>query len=167
MEYALLFIGLVLLLAGLIGSFLPVIPGPPLAWLGLLCIYLIPQIPTNYWLLGITFALTLIISIADYLMPGYYSKKKGGSKYASWGSTLGLLIGLIFFPPLGLIIGAFLGAFLGEIIFNRQATRQQAYNSAVGAFIGFLASTLIKFMLCLCLLIIYLIKLFEFRELLF
>jgi len=167
MEYAILFAGFVLLISGLVGSILPVIPGPPLSWLGLLSLYFIPETPNEYWLLGITFALTLLISIADFLMPAYYSKRKGGSKYASWGSTLGLLIGLIFFPPLGLIVGAFLGAFLGEVIFNRQATMQQAYQSAIGAFIGFLASSLIKFMLCLSLLLIYLIKLIEFRGILF
>lgn len=167
MEYVILLVGLVFILAGMLGSFLPILPGPPLSWLGLMSIYLIPETPFNYWLIGVTFIFMIILSIADFLLPGYYSKRKGGSKYASWGSTLGLVIGLIFFPPIGLIIGAFLGAFLGELIFNRQATTQQAYQSALGTFVGFIASTFMKFVFCSSILAIYIYKIIEFRDLVF
>ncbi len=167
MEYVILILGLIFLVSGILGSFLPIVPGPPLSWLGLWSLYLIPDVPQNFWLLSITFVCMLFITLADYFIPGYYSKKKGGSKFASWGASIGLIIGLIFFPPLGMLVGLFLGAFLGELLFNRQATSNQAFNSAKFAFIGFLASTFIKFFVCLCFLGIYLYKIWEFRSIIF
>ena len=167
MEYAVILVGFILLMSGLIGSFLPIIPGPPLAWLGLLSIYLIPETPKDYWLLGISFSSMLVVSIADFFIPAYYTKKKGGTKFASWGSSIGLLTGFIFFPPLGLIIGAFLGALIGELISNPNIDLNKAFQTAWGALLGLIVSTLMKFFLCLSFLFVFIYKIFELRNVLF
>ena len=107
MDIVLIGIGLIFCLIGLIGSFLPIIPGPSISWLGLLLLYLTQKIPVNYWVLTITFILMLLITVLDYVIPAKGTKKFGGTKYGVWGTNIGLLIGL-FFPPLGFLLGPFI-----------------------------------------------------------
>ena len=77
MEYILLILGICLLIVGIIGSILPALPGLPLSWLGLLCLFFIPEIETNYWLLGITLVITIVLSILDYFIPAKGTKMFG------------------------------------------------------------------------------------------
>lgn len=143
MEVILLILGLLCCIVGIIGSVLPVLPGPPISWLGLLFIYLIEGIAINYWLLGITLVVAIAIFILDYTIPAMGTKRFGGSKYGAWGTTIGLIVGLIAPIPLGFIIGPFVGAFVGEVLFNRSSSKN-ALRAAVGSFLGFLASTFMK-----------------------
>ena len=78
----------------------------------------------------------------DYLIPAYGTKKLGGSKRGMWGSVAGLIIGMIFFPPLGIIIGPLLGAFLGELSAGKDSNK--AFISAVGSFLGLLFGIILK-----------------------
>lgn len=165
MEYILLIFGLILILFGIIGSILPALPGVPVSWVGLLLIYLIPDININYWILGITLFLTIIISILDYVLPSKGTKKFGGTKYGVWGTNIGLIVGL-FFPPFGFVIGPFLGAFAGELIYNSKDTKG-AFRAAVGSFLGLLASTFMKVLFCLLLLGIYFVVFFSNLEIWF
>ena len=162
MEYFLLISGLILILFGIIGSILPALPGVPVSWVGLLLIYLIPDININYWILGITLFLTIVISILDYVLPSKGTKKFGGTKYGVWGTNIGLIVGL-FFPPFGFVIGPFLGAFAGELIYNSKDTKG-AFRAAVGSFLGLLASTFMKVLFCLLLLGIYFVVFFSNLE---
>ena len=162
MEYILLILGILLIFLGIVGSILPALPGPPISWVGLLLIYLIPAITINYWVLGITLVLTIIIAVLDYVLPSKGTKHFGGTKYGIWGTNIGLLIGL-FFPPLGFIIGPFLGAFVGELIYNSKDTKG-AFNAAVGSFLGLLASSFMKVIFCLVLLGVYLVVFFSNLE---
>ena len=143
MDLILVSIGFILCIVGLIGSVLPVLPGPPLGWLGLLFLELTVAIPTNYWLLGITFIIAIGIFLLDYMMPAISTKKFGGSKAGAIGAVLGLIIGILAPIPFGILIGPFLGAFIGEIVFNK-TKGPQALKSALGSFLGFLASTVMK-----------------------
>lgn len=143
MEILLLIIGFLLVIVGILGSFLPALPGPPLSWLGLLCLYFIPGIEWNYWLLGITLFITLLAVVLDYVIPAQGTKRFGGSKYGIWGTNIGLIVG-IFIPPFGFIIGPFIGAFIGEMIYN-SSDSSRALKAATGSFLGFLASTFFKF----------------------
>lgn len=142
MEYILLILGICLIFGGIIGSILPALPGLPVSWLGLLCLFFIPGIETNYWLLGITLFITIVLSILDYLIPAKGTKMFGGTSYGIWGTNIGLIVGL-FFPPLGFLICPFLGAFIGELMYNSQ-DKKRAFNAAFGSFIGFLAGTFMK-----------------------
>ena len=98
---------------GIIGSILPAVPGPPLSWLGMLVMYLHFDgciSPQKLWLwLGITVAVTII----DFIVPAKITKFTGGSKAAVWGSTIGMILGIIF-TPIGMILGGLIGAFVAE-----------------------------------------------------
>ena len=152
MEYFLLLAGFFCMLFGILGSLLPALPGLPVSWLGLLLLYFIPEIPVNYWVLGVTLLVVVVISILDYVFPGKGTKYFGGSKYGVWGTNIGLVIGL-FFPPLGFVIGPFLGALLGELIYANDGNR--ALKAALGSFLGLLASTFIKVVVSLVLLFVF------------
>lgn len=143
MDLVLVFIGLLLCIIGIIGSVLPVLPGPPLGWLGLLLLELTEAIPNNYWFLAITFVIAIGIFLLDYMMPAISTKKFGGSKAGAIGAVLGLIIGLISLIPFGFLIGPFVGAFIGEIVFNK-TKGPQALKAAFGSFLGFIASTFMK-----------------------
>ena len=166
MDLILVSIGFILCIVGLIGSVLPVLPGPPLGWLGLLFLELTVAIPTNYWLLGITFVIAIGIFLLDYMMPAISTKKFGGSKAGAVGAVLGLIIGILAPIPFGILIGPFLGAFIGEIIFNK-TKGPQALKSALGSFLGFLASTFIKFIVALVFLGLFIVKVVEYQDVLF
>ena len=93
MEYVLLIFGLLLILLGIVGSILPALPGPPISWVGLLLIYLIPDVKINYWILGITLVLTIVIAVLDYVLPSKGTKHFGGTKHGIWGTNFGLIVG--------------------------------------------------------------------------
>jgi uncharacterized protein YqgC (DUF456 family) len=95
-----------------------------------------------------------VVSILDYVIPSKGTKHFGGTKYGVWGTNIGLIIGL-FFPPIGFIIGLFVGAFIGELIYNFE-DKKGALKAATGAFVGFLVSSFMKFMICLSFLILFL-----------
>lgn len=133
------------MLVGLAGCFLPVLPGPPLAFIGLWIQQLKSEQPFEVQFLWIWAGIALLVTVLDYWMPVYSTKKFGGSKYGIWGCTIGLIIGL-WMGPLGIILGPFLGAFAGEIIANQNSSN--AFKAAVGSFVGFLFSTLLKLIAC-------------------
>jgi uncharacterized protein YqgC (DUF456 family) len=143
MEYIILILAFCLLVGGLIGSILPALPGLPLSWLGLLCIYFTPGMTFNYWLLGITLLITLLLSVLDYLIPAKGTKMFGGSNYGIWGTNIGLVVGLFVPIPFAFLICPFVGAFVGELIYNSK-DHQRALKAAFGSFLGFLASTFMK-----------------------
>jgi hypothetical protein len=166
MDLLLVIAGIVCMVLGLLGSFLPVLPGPPLSWLGLLLLYLTDDVPTNYWMLGITFALTITIGILDYVNPSHGTKRFGGSSYGVWGTNIGLIVGIIVPIPFGFLIGPFVGAFVGEMIYN-STDHKRALKAATGSFIGFLASGFIKFVYCMILFGIFISIAWDHRSALF
>ncbi len=166
MDLILVFAGLVCMIVGLLGSVLPILPGAPISWIGLLLLYFTDAVQLNYWILGITLALTIIISILDYVIPAKGTKRFGGSKYGIWGTNIGLVIGIFAPIPLGFLIGPFVGAFIGEMIYN-STDHKRALKAATGSFIGFLASGFIKFVYCAILFGLYLTICWQNRMLLF
>ncbi|MCC9072065.1 DUF456 domain-containing protein [Flavobacterium sp. F-65] len=148
MDSLLLLLGFICMIIGILGSFLPVLPGISLSWIGLLLLYLTKAVPMNYWILGITLAITIVISILNYIIPAKGTKKFGGSNYGVWGTNIGLVVGIFAPIPLGFIIGPFVGAFIGELIYDKK-DHNRALKAATGSFIGFLASSFINFMLCI------------------
>jgi uncharacterized protein YqgC (DUF456 family) len=143
METLLIIVASLLILAGFIGSFLPVMPGPPLSYLGLLALQLTSSHPFSLWFFIIWALVVVALMVLDNVIPAYGAKKFGGSAYGIWGCMLGMIVG-IFFPPLGLILGPLVGAFFGELIGGKKS--EQAFRSAWGSFVGFLASTVLKVM---------------------
>jgi uncharacterized protein len=90
--------------------------------------------------------ITVVITVLDYVVPLYGTRKYGGSKYGVWGSTIGLIAGF-WLGPLGIIIGPFVGAFVGEFIASNNS--EHALKAAWGSFVGFLFGTLLKLVVCL------------------
>jgi uncharacterized protein YqgC (DUF456 family) len=183
MEIALVVSAFLFLLTGLLGTIVPVIPGPPLSYIGLLLLQWSGYGGFSTTFLVLWAALTIAVMVMDYFLPAFFTKKFGGSRIAVIGSVLGLIIGIIFFAPIGVIIGSFLGAFAGEMIHQsfrrRTATpplRQledretqaelgevnvteadtstiKALKVALGAFLAFILGTGAK--LIICMLMIY------------
>lgn len=148
MDLILLFIGLTFVFGGILGSFLPVLPGPSLSWLGIVTLYFTKAVPANYWILGITLLLTIFISILDYVIPSKGTKKFGGSTYGIWGTNIGLLVGILAPIPFGFLIGPFIGALVGELLYDNK-DHQRALKAATGSFVGLLASSFMKFVVCM------------------
>jgi len=143
MDIALLVFGFILCLVGIIGSFLPVLPGPPVSWVGLLLLHLTKGVTEDWWLLGITGAIALFVFAMDYIIPAVGTKKFGGTKAGMIGTTIGLIVGILAPIPFGIIIGPFLGAFIGEL--SNKADNKTALKAAFGSFLGFLTGAFMKF----------------------
>ncbi len=131
-----------LLLLGFLGTFVPILPGAPLAWLGLLLCYFSSYNDISLVTLIITALAALAVSILDNLLPVFMTDKIGGSKAATIGSTLGLIAGF-FLGPAGIIAGPFLGALVGEMI-HSGGNFSASLKAAWGAFLGFILGTGIK-----------------------
>lgn len=164
MEIVFLLLGMILCVVGIMGSFLPVLPGLPISWLGLLLFHFIPGIEMDYWFLGITLVVTIVLFVLDYVIPAEGTKRFGGSKAGAIGTTVGLIVGLFF--PFGILIGPFLGALVGELIFNKTNSKT-ALKAAFGSFIGFLAGTFINFMASIVFLGLYIYKVWENQVIIF
>ncbi len=147
MDIFLLVLGFLFMLIGIIGSFIPILPGPTLSWVGLLLLHLTKTVEDDWMFIGITLVVALIVFALDYIIPVLGTKKFGGSKAGMFGTTVGLLIA-IFFPVLGIfgiIIWPFLGALIGELI--NKADSGSAMKAAFGSFLGFLTGTFLKFVI--------------------
>ncbi len=146
MDIILVILGIIFLLIGIIGSVLPVIPGPPLAFISLIFLRFTHFVETNdlseysrlLWILG---AVTIIITILDFIVPVWGTKKFGGSKAGTLGAGIGVLIGLFFGPP-GLILGPFLGAFIGELLAGKD--QKTSLRAGFGSFLGFIFGVAMK-----------------------
>jgi len=143
MDVLFIFLGCVFMLAGIVGSILPVIPGTPLSWIGLILLFLAPSLEFQWPFIIVTGIVAITIYVLDYVIPALGTKKFGGSKAGAWGAIIGLLVGLFAPIPFGFLIGPFCGALIGEMVFNK-TEGTQAFKAAFGSFIGFLASTFMK-----------------------
>jgi uncharacterized protein YqgC (DUF456 family) len=147
LSVLLVILGIVLLVAGLIGCVLPILPGPPIALLALICVSIDQgwetYSPLEWVVLG---ALVAGVTVLDFLVPMMGAKKYGASRTAIWISVVGMVVGLIMFPPFGMLIGAFLGAFLGELMAGKGSS--EALRPAWGVFVGTVVGTGLKFAVC-------------------
>lgn len=135
--------GFVLIVAGIIGSVLPFIPGPVLSYMALILLSMAHEwegfSPLFLIVLG---AIVMVVTLLDYIIPRFIRKKYGASRLGLLGAVIGLFIGLIFFPPYGLFIGAALGAIIGEVFSRKEGLETPI--ARVGAFIGTIVGILYK-----------------------
>lgn len=146
MDLLWIVVGCGFLIAGIIGSVVPLLPGPPLSYVGLLVMQLREPPPFTVKFLILWLIVVIIISVLDYVVPLYGTKKFGGTKYGIWGSGIGLLIG-VWLGPMGIIVGPFIGALIGELLANSHS--EKALRAAMGSFIGFVFSVLMKLVTCI------------------
>lgn len=167
MDLLLLFLGLICVITGLLGSFLPVLPGPPVSWLGLLLLTLTRAVPNNWWFIGITAGVALGVVALDYWIPALGTRKFGGSRAGMIGTTIGLLVAIVF-PVLGIagiVVWPFIGAVVGELI--NKASHRNALKAAFGSFVGFLTGTFLKFVVSMVYLGFFVSDTWNYRSALF
>jgi uncharacterized protein YqgC (DUF456 family) len=140
-DYVLVTIGIIIMILGIIGCLVPVLPGPPLSFLGLLLLHFTKFGHFATWTLIIFAGIAVAVSVLDYLVPIWGTKKFGGSKYGTRGAAVGLVVGL-FLGPVGIIIGPLIGAFIGEMIFKDDFN--YAFKAGFGSLVGFLTGVGLK-----------------------
>lgn len=142
METLLITGAIICAIIGLAGSILPALPGAPLSFAGLVLLLLCDGADISTTSIWVSAIFLVIVSILDYVAPIWLTNASGGSKQATRGSIAGLIAGLFFFPPWGIVIGPFIGAFVGELMTH--ATTGKALKVAMMSFVGFILTTGMK-----------------------
>lgn len=145
MEWLWIILGIILCIVAIGGSILPLLPGPPIAYGGLVLQQLRDPSPFEGRFLLIWCGIVIVTMILDYVIPVQGTKRFGGTKYGVWGCTIGFLAAF-WMGPLGVVIGPFVGAFIGELIANQ--TSANALKAAFGSFVGFLVGSFLKLVVC-------------------
>lgn len=135
-------LGFILILAGIVGAFLPILPGLPFSFAGLLTLQFTSNPPFTVMFLVYWALIVVVVMSLESIIPAVGTKKLGGSKEGIIGCIVGGILGLFLFPPFGIVIGPIIGAFLGEVYVGK--TSNQALKAAMGSFIGFFVGTVIK-----------------------
>ena len=155
MDLTLLIFGVILGIIGILGAIIPVLPGTILSYIGFLCVYFVNGSSISTLQLVICGIVSVAVIVLDYILPGYFSKLFGGTKYGITGATIGTIVGM-FFGIVGIIIGPFIGAFIGEMI-GKQINPEQALKVSIGATLAFIAGTGIK-LIAGAYMLVYIIK---------
>ena len=156
MSMLMLILAACLAVVGIVGCFIPVVPGPLLAYCGVLCL-LFADAPPSMTALAAFGAAIIVVSILDYVIPMVGAKRFNCSRYGVLGVAVGTIVGL-FFLPFGLVLGPFLGAFIVELIVKRSIA--DAVLGGIGALLGFLASVLLRMLLCAGMLVYVILRAF-------
>ena len=146
MDWVWAIVACVLLVLSFVGCVIPVVPGPLLAFGGLLVLMpssFAPSTPTYIWF-GIACA---GVHVLDYVVPAFGAKKFNCSKWGVFGCIAGILIGL-FFAPWGVLVGPFVGAVIGELIAGKKFS--SSLKGGFGAFLGFIFGVALKLAYCAC-----------------
>ena len=166
MDLLIIVLASLFIFLGIIGSFIPIIPGPLSSWSGLLILSFSSSITISPFFLVLSFIIALFIFIIDNIISILGAKKFGGGKGSVIGSSIGLILGIIFLGPFGLLFGPFTGAFLGELYMN-QDNKKGALRAAIGALLGFITGVSLKLMISLAFCFYFLKSLWEFKSILF
>ena len=142
MEIFLAIMAVVLSVAGIIGSVIPVIPGVILGYGGLLCAFFRSGSHLSQNAVWIWLAISVAVCLADYFLPALMTRLFGGSRSATVGAMVGLIAG-VFLTPIGMVAGTLVGAMAGQLIHDREFT-PQAIKAAFGSFLSFVVGTGLK-----------------------
>ena len=152
MDIFLSVIWVILCIVAIIGSVLPVLPWPLLAYVAFILLQLTSAHPFSWTFFVIWAVIIAFLTVLDYIIPARGTKKFGGTKRGVRGSNIGLVVSVIILPIFGIIIGPFwliwliagpfLWAYLGEKYAGKEHTH--ALRSARGSFVGFVTWTFLK-----------------------
>jgi len=154
--------GAVLVVLGLVGCVLPVLPGPPIGFLGIVLLWAGRGWeaesfgPVTVAVLGVSAA---VVTVLDYVAPAVGAKRYGASKRGVWGSVIGMLVGMFFLPPFGMLIGAYAGALVGERTAGKRS--EEAFRAAWGVFVGTVVGILLKLVVSVTIAVYFVIELFS------
>jgi uncharacterized protein YqgC (DUF456 family) len=143
MTTLIIIICVVLLLLGLLGCFVPVIPGPPFAYVGLLILSIFTDYKFEESFLIQWAGIVIAVTVADFWLQVYGVKKFGGTKKAINGTMIGLFVGIFVPIPFGPFAGAFIGAYMDE-----KEDMIKVFKIASGALIGFIGGLVLKLVVC-------------------
>ncbi|HOY38721.1 MAG TPA: DUF456 domain-containing protein [Bacteroidales bacterium] len=156
LDITLLIFGFALIVLGVIGCIVPAIPGPPLSYCGILLLHFTKYCHFSSTFLIVWAVVVVAVTVLDYLIPVWGTRKFGGSKWGAWGSVIGLIVGLIY-SPVGIFLGALGGALVGELIYQGRLNRREnspklsgkerfnkSLKAAFGSFIGLIFGILLK-----------------------
>lgn len=161
MDHTLVVIfSLILLVLGILGTFLPILPGLILSLGGLIVYKYGTGSDMSLAYVWIFAALTLASAILNYALPAHTNKKYGGTRWGSIGSVAGTIIGLFLPIPFGFLVGMFAGVFVGEMLHDFK-DRKKAWNSVKGAFVGFIYGTGFSFVVAVAMFLVVLWDLFH------
>ncbi len=141
MEIFLIILAFACIILGILGSVLPVLPGVPLSYVGILLLHFTEKVQFSTQFLILWAVLVILVQLLDYYVPIWGTKKFGGSKRGVWGCAIGMVVGM-FFGPWGIILGPFAGAIVGELTGGKQT--QDAIKAGFGSFMGFLLGIVSK-----------------------
>ena len=146
MDVAYEWIGWVLIAIGTVGCFLPVLPGPPIAYAALFLAlargdHSSPGVST----LVAAGAATLAVLALDWIVPALGAKKFDCSRFGMFGCFAGTVVGM-FFLPLGVVAGLFLGALAGELLSGKSLG--PSLRGAFGALLGYACGIALKVACC-------------------
>ena len=154
------------MILGIIGCFFPIIPGPLTGWFGFIFLYQIENINSNKSLLIITFSIALLVFIIDYIMPIIGTKLFGGSKKGVIGASFGLILGIVFLGPFGILIGPLLGALTGEML-NDNKSLKVAFKASLGTLLGLISGFFLKISVSIIFFLIYIFEIWKIRSMIF
>lgn len=152
MEIFLIIMAGILLLVGLLGSLLPVLPGIPLSYVGIILLQLTDRVQFSSRFLIVWGIIVVVIQVLDYFIPAWGAKRFGGSRLGIWGSIVGMIVGFAF-GPWGIVLGPFVGAMLGELMAGKRS--DHALRAAFGTFIGLIVGTVAKLVVAAMLIYYY------------
>lgn len=141
MDILLIILALIFALIGFIGAILPGLPGTPLSFAAVIMLIFCNGNDITTATVVICGILAAVITLLDYVAPVWFAKKSGGTKYGTWGTTIGLVAGMFLGIP-GVILGPFLGAYIGELIAKTPSSK--ALKVAAMSFVAFMLTTGIK-----------------------
>lgn len=163
MDILLAGLALLFSLLGIVGCIVPVIPGVVLGYAGLLCAWGISGSQLADSAVWIWLAVTALVTLSDYFLPAWMTRRFGGSRAGAIGATVGIFAGL-FFPPLGIVLGPFVGAVCGELLHDRD-NLDKALRVGFGSFLAFIVGTGLKLAACLAMTALVVAELWSpFRE---
>lgn len=148
-DIVLIVLGLICIVVGFVGCILPVIPGIPLSYVGIVLLHLTSRVDFSPQFLVIWGIVVIIIQVLDYFVPIWGTKRFGGGKKGVWGSMLGVVLGLFILPPWGIIVLPFVGAVIGELLDEKEI--KEALKAGFGSFLGFIVGTVAKFLVAIVL----------------
>jgi len=144
---------LALVVAGIVGLVLPMLPGAPLLFVGLLIAAWIEDFAyVGPWTLSVLAFMAVLTYVVDFGAGALGAKGFGATKYAMFGAFVGAFIGIFFGLP-GIILGTFLGAVSGDLLANRGL--REAGIAGLGATIGLAVGVAAKMALAVSMLSIF------------
>ena len=148
--------GLIFVILGLVGSFIPIIPSPITSWVGFVILYFSSHNIISFKFLIFTLIISILFFLGDFFLPLITAKKFGSSKKGIFGTGVGLFLGFFILGPIGIILGACIGAFIGELMSNKKS--EKILGSVAGAIVGILSGIILKLVVSLVFLFIYIEK---------